>query len=151
MPVGSENSRCCKPNGSVSPMMSISGLASRQLGVLCRMPARLSISTRSELIGVSSVIHIGSYWLAQSAVGPVEKLFASAPDQESRHMDASRGTTLKPRRVVPVLPEGIVACLFDLDGVLTRTANLHAMAWKEMFDAFLRERSEQTGESFRPF
>ncbi|HEY8446240.1 MAG TPA: beta-phosphoglucomutase family hydrolase [Thermomicrobiales bacterium] len=66
-------------------------------------------------------------------------------------MDASRGTTLKPRRVVPVLPEGIVACLFDLDGVLTRTANLHAMAWKEMFDAFLRERSEQTGESFRPF
>ena len=40
--------------------------------------------------------------------------------------------------------------LFDLDGVLTQTAKVHAAAWKEMFDAFLRERSEQTGP-FRPF
>jgi beta-phosphoglucomutase family hydrolase len=49
------------------------------------------------------------------------------------------------------LPDGIVACLFDLDGVLTQTATVHAAAWKEMFDAFLRERSGQTGEPFRPF
>ena len=35
------------------------------------------------------------------------------------------------------LPDGIRACLFDLDGVLTRTARLHARAWKEMFDEFL--------------
>lgn len=53
--------------------------------------------------------------------------------------------------VVPVVPDGIVACLFDLDGVLTQTAKVHAAAWKEMFDAFLRDRSEQTGEPFRPF
>ncbi|MGW2567343.1 HAD family hydrolase [Streptomyces sp. NPDC001537] len=46
------------------------------------------------------------------------------------------------------LPEGIQACLFDLDGVVTRTAVVHAAAWKETFDAFLRERD---GESFRPF
>jgi beta-phosphoglucomutase family hydrolase len=52
---------------------------------------------------------------------------------------------------VPVLPPGISACLFDLDGVLTQTAKVHAAAWKEMFDAYLRERSEQTGEPFRPF
>ena len=52
---------------------------------------------------------------------------------------------------VPVLPAGISACLFDLDGVLTQTAKVHAAAWKEMFDAFLRGRSEQTGEPFRPF
>ena len=52
---------------------------------------------------------------------------------------------------VPVLPLGISACLFDLDGVLTQTAKVHAAAWKEMFDAYLRERSEQTGEPFRPF
>ena len=58
-----------------------------------------------------------------------------------------------PRRAarVPALPDGIAACLFDLDGVLTQTAKVHAAAWKEMFDAFLRERSEQTGEPFRPF
>ncbi|MFF0078563.1 beta-phosphoglucomutase family hydrolase [Streptomyces canus] len=46
------------------------------------------------------------------------------------------------------LPEEIKACLFDLDGVVTRTAVVHAAAWKEMFDAFLRERE---GEDFRPF
>ena len=49
------------------------------------------------------------------------------------------------------LPEGIAACLFDLDGVLTQTAKVHAAAWKEMFDAFLLDRSRQTGEPFRPF
>jgi beta-phosphoglucomutase family hydrolase len=46
------------------------------------------------------------------------------------------------------LPESIQACLFDLDGVVTRTAVVHAAAWKETFDAFLRERD---GENFRPF
>ncbi|MFD0318873.1 beta-phosphoglucomutase family hydrolase [Streptomyces flavalbus] len=46
------------------------------------------------------------------------------------------------------LPEGILACLFDLDGVVTRTAVVHAAAWKETFDAFLRDRD---GEDFRPF
>lgn len=54
-------------------------------------------------------------------------------------------------RYVPVLPDGISACLFDLDGVLTETAKVHVAAWKQMFDAFLLERSERTGEPFRPF
>jgi beta-phosphoglucomutase family hydrolase len=49
------------------------------------------------------------------------------------------------------LPEGVRACLFDLDGVLTQTAKVHAAAWKEMFDAFLRERAAKAGEPFRPF
>ena len=39
------------------------------------------------------------------------------------------------------LPDAISACLFDLDGVLTRTVELHAAAWKQTFDAFLRDRS----------
>ncbi len=43
------------------------------------------------------------------------------------------------------------ACLFDLDGVLTKTAKVHAAAWKEMFDAYLRERAAKTGEPFVPF
>jgi beta-phosphoglucomutase family hydrolase len=46
------------------------------------------------------------------------------------------------------LPDGIKACLFDLDGVLTQTAKVHAAAWKEMFDSFLRERD---GDDFKPF
>ncbi len=49
------------------------------------------------------------------------------------------------------LPDGISACLFDLDGVLTQTAKVHAAAWKEMFDAFLRARAERSGEAFVPF
>jgi beta-phosphoglucomutase family hydrolase len=46
------------------------------------------------------------------------------------------------------LPEGVSACLFDLDGVLTNTAAVHALAWQHTFDEFLRERE---GAGFRPF
>jgi len=35
------------------------------------------------------------------------------------------------------LPDGVTACLFDMDGVVTQTAVVHAAAWKEMFDDFL--------------
>ena len=41
--------------------------------------------------------------------------------------------------------------VFDLDGVVTRTAAQHAAAWKEVFDAFLQRRSEGTGGPFTPF
>jgi len=44
------------------------------------------------------------------------------------------------------LPDGITACLFDLDGVLTKTATVHALAWKQMFDDYLREQGDP-----RPF
>ena len=43
------------------------------------------------------------------------------------------------------------AVLFDLDGVLTATARIHEAAWKEMFDAFLQERSERMQTRFEPF
>jgi beta-phosphoglucomutase family hydrolase len=49
------------------------------------------------------------------------------------------------------LPDGITACLFDLDGVLTQTAKVHAKAWKQMFDEYLRCRAERSGEPFREF
>ena len=49
------------------------------------------------------------------------------------------------------LPVGVRACLFDLDGVLTKTATVHARAWKQTFDTFLRLRAERTGESWVPF
>ena len=49
------------------------------------------------------------------------------------------------------LPDGTRGCLFDLDGVLTKTAKVHDAAWKEMFDGFLRERSRLTGQPFVPF
>jgi alpha,alpha-trehalase len=43
------------------------------------------------------------------------------------------------------------ALLFDLDGVITRTATLHAGAWKDLFDHFLSDRAEERGEAFVPF
>ena len=49
------------------------------------------------------------------------------------------------------LPDGVKACLFDMDGVVTQTAVVHAAAWKEMFDEFLRARAESTGTEFVPF
>jgi beta-phosphoglucomutase family hydrolase len=49
------------------------------------------------------------------------------------------------------LPDGARGCLFDLDGVLTKTAVVHNAAWKEMFDSYLRDRSRRTGEPFVPF
>ncbi len=49
------------------------------------------------------------------------------------------------------LPDGTTACLFDMDGVVTQTALVHAAAWKDMFDKFLRQRAEQSGEKFVPF
>jgi beta-phosphoglucomutase family hydrolase len=49
------------------------------------------------------------------------------------------------------LPSEIRASLFDLDGVLTKTGPLHAAAWQEMFDEFLRARAAATGGDFIPF
>lgn len=46
------------------------------------------------------------------------------------------------------LPDGVTACLFDLDGVLTDTASVHDKAWTQVFDEFLRARD---GEGFTPF
>ncbi len=46
------------------------------------------------------------------------------------------------------LPPTVTACLFDLDGVLTDTAAVHAAAWANAFDAFLLARD---GASYRPF
>jgi len=49
------------------------------------------------------------------------------------------------------LPDGIRACLFDLDGVLTDTASVHAAAWKQMFDDHLAARAAREGTEFVPF
>ncbi len=50
----------------------------------------------------------------------------------------------------PKLPDAITACLFDMDGVLTRTATVHAKAWAEAFDTLLRQRALH-GPAFVPF
>jgi beta-phosphoglucomutase-like phosphatase (HAD superfamily) len=49
------------------------------------------------------------------------------------------------------LPDGVVACVFDLDGVLTTSATMHAAAWAETVDPFLLERAERGHRQFVPF
>ena len=53
--------------------------------------------------------------------------------------------------MITLSPRDYDAVLFDLDGVLTRTASVHAAAWKHLFDRFLEQRAQQTGEPFIPF
>jgi beta-phosphoglucomutase family hydrolase len=53
--------------------------------------------------------------------------------------------------VVTLSPRDYDAVLFDLDGVLTRTASVHAAAWKRLFDGFLAQRAADTGEAFVAF
>ena len=43
------------------------------------------------------------------------------------------------------------AVIFDLDGVITKTALVHGSAWKKMFDEFLRSREAHFGEPFKEF
>lgn len=55
------------------------------------------------------------------------------------------------RAIEPIDPQRFDAVLFDLDGVLTATAKVHASCWKRMFDEFLAHRSESSGEPLRAF
>lgn len=55
------------------------------------------------------------------------------------------------RTAADLASAGFEAVLFDLDGVLTATASMHASCWKDTFDAFLRTRSVRYGEPFAPF
>ena len=48
------------------------------------------------------------------------------------------------------LADGIRGCLFDLDGVLTKTEQVHDAAWQEMFDAYPGERTRQMGQPYVP-
>jgi len=51
----------------------------------------------------------------------------------------------------PLSSDRFDAVLFDLDGVLTATAKVHAACWKRLFDEFLEERVAATGEPLKPF
>jgi len=51
----------------------------------------------------------------------------------------------------PVTPEKFEAVLFDLDGVITDSAKIHAACWKFTFDTFLKRYASESGEEFEPF
>ncbi len=51
----------------------------------------------------------------------------------------------------PITHDKYDAVLFDLDGVLTAAAKVHAACWKKMFDEYLQKRAAKEGTSFQPF
>ena len=51
----------------------------------------------------------------------------------------------------PITRDKFDAVLFDLDGVITATAKVHAACWKKMFDEYLEKRAKEKGEPFEPF
>jgi len=58
---------------------------------------------------------------------------------------------MKSKRSSEIDLRNITAVIFDMDGVLTDTASVHAEAWKHLFDEYLKERSERNNEAFQPF
>ena len=65
--------------------------------------------------------------------------------------DATPAGRLAQDAPLAVRLDELEAVIFDMDGVVTDTASMHAAAWKRLFDAFLEERSRRPGEPFLPF
>lgn len=58
---------------------------------------------------------------------------------------------MRPEQSVTIDLENIDAVIFDMDGVITETATVHATAWKELFDEYLKARADRSGEQYQPF
>jgi alpha,alpha-trehalase len=58
---------------------------------------------------------------------------------------------MKLEQSVTIDLKNIDAVIFDMDGVITETATVHAAAWKELFDEYLKTRARRSGENYEPF
>src|SRR5450759_5872015 len=136
----------CSVNSRTNPgSASIFSLASDATrwaaGVTLNSSAEVSVLTTTESVK------------ARGRQGPI----SGRPDARLRSPMKMTGGSKPGQRPVGAdrsslgLPPGISACLFDLDGVLTQTARVHARVWKDMFDAFLKARADRGREPFRPF
>lgn len=59
--------------------------------------------------------------------------------------------TLETTSKAVISPDLHRAVIFDMDGVITRTAKVHAAAWQEMFDIWLKQYASKSGKAFQPF
>lgn len=58
---------------------------------------------------------------------------------------------IEPNLNTLIRTKGIKALIFDLDGVVTQTARVHAKAWQQMFDDYLKTTSKKDGTPYQPF
>jgi beta-phosphoglucomutase family hydrolase len=75
----------------------------------------------------------------------------AAGSSRSHSPSAQSAQTAAPQASSLGLDPSIRVCLFDMDGVLTKTATVHATAWKQTFDALLRTLSARDSRPFEPF
>jgi beta-phosphoglucomutase-like phosphatase (HAD superfamily) len=78
------------------------------------------------------------------------KLLDQVAREEHVHLRHRLSAPRASRRTLG-LPDSTAACVFDLDGVLTASGELHAAAWRDALDPVLASRVERTGERFAPF
>ncbi len=131
--------------------MTLTGLASdsRLAGGSGKGSVRRIAAVLAMLVGAIA----GALLLKTSLAPPLFLAAALALVGGVAYVPLARRRTWRPGYGPRVLglPSQIRACLFDLDGVLTQTAKIHAAAWQQMFDEYLRERAKQTDEQFVPF
>lgn len=77
------------------------------------------------------------------------RLVDAVAHEEHVHLLHRLSTSRASKRMLG-LPSDVLGCVFDLDGVLTASATVHAAAWAETFDEFLTHWAERTGERFAP-
>ncbi len=113
-------------------------------------------AARSALRAAGSTLPAGevaerSRRLGDERVGTIQLLGSLAHEL---HADSRLLELLAAPRITPSmlgLPDGVEACVFDLDGVLTTSAVLHAEAWAETLDAFLVDRAAHSAHPVLPF
>jgi beta-phosphoglucomutase family hydrolase len=84
-------------------------------------------------------------WSALEKVGQLMQKGESTEGELARDAASKAGASPKDEA------HKLDAVIFDLDGVVTNTAAVHARAWKRLFDDYLRKRADQAGEAFKPF
>lgn len=112
--------------------------------------ARLAIAAAGRSLPAEEVRRRATRLAAE--VGPTEELLQALARNRRTPVHFLHLMVSPPeaRRLLGLPPE-VVACVFNLDGVLIPSAALHLAAWMETFDEFIVRRVERTGGHFRPF
>lgn len=114
---------------------------------------RFPLTVRGSELEVELVHEQATYWLRK---GPALTIRHQGKETILGEGESATFTVQRPERHPVVSVENVIprerfdAVLFDMDGILTATAEVHAQAWKEMFDQFLKKESGGSGNLSGP-
>jgi Cof subfamily protein (haloacid dehalogenase superfamily)/HAD superfamily hydrolase (TIGR01509 family) len=132
------------------------GMVVREASRLLGIPLH-EIATIGDMLNDVPMLRVARMSIAMGNAGPEVQRFArhvTTSNEENGFAHAVDSFVLGGpplARTSLGLPPGARACLFGLDGVLAQTARLHAQAWKQLLDKYLRERAGDAGQPFVPF